>query len=103
MTYKDDFGDRMKLYESAESSRKLDPKFPIVARIDGRSFSKFTKKMQRPYDQRMSDAMVDTTAFLVQETHALLGYTQRTRFHLYGRGLKISTTHQSCLMVRFKS
>lgn len=83
---KDPMGSRMKLYESVETSRKLDPKFPIYARIDGRSFSKFTKKMQRPFDQRMSDAMVDTTAFLVQETHALLGYTQSDEISLVWQG-----------------
>lgn len=73
---KDSFGDRMKLYEMAESGRRLMPLLPIIARIDGRSFSKFTRGLNRPYDERLSKLMVATTKFLVQETEAQCGYTQ---------------------------
>lgn len=72
----DDFGDRMKMYEMAEAGRKLMPLLPVIARIDGRSFSKFTKGLERPYDVRLSKLMVATTKFLVQETNANCGYTQ---------------------------
>lgn len=72
----DDFGDRMKLYEMAEAGRKFMPLLPVIARIDGRSFSKFTKGLERPYDIRLSKLMVATTKFLVQETNANCGYTQ---------------------------
>lgn len=58
MTSKDSFGDRMKMYEGAEAQRKFLPGLPIVARLDGRGFSRFTKGLNRPYDQRMIDAMV---------------------------------------------
>lgn len=69
-------GDRMKMYESAEAGRVFMPMIPIVARMDGRSFSSFTKGMARPYDSRMSEAMIKTTEHLVRETNALMGYTQ---------------------------
>lgn len=72
----DDFGDRMKLYEMAEAGRRFMPMLPIIARIDGRSFSKFTKGLERPYDVRLSDLMLNTTKFLVKETNACCGYTQ---------------------------
>ncbi len=72
----DSFGDRMKAYEMAEAGRMLMPLLPCIARIDGRSFSTFTKAMDRPYDKRLSDLMVATTTFLVQETNACTGYTQ---------------------------
>lgn len=72
----DPLGDRIKAYETIETSGRFIPTIPICARIDGRSFSKFTKGMDRPYDQRMSDAMIRTASMLVDHTHALIGYTQ---------------------------
>ena len=51
------FGDRMKAYEAVETDRILDASLPIYARIDGRSFSAFTRGMQRPFDERMTGAM----------------------------------------------
>jgi len=78
----DDLGDRMKGYEVAETSRRLDPHKPIYARIDGRSFSRFTRGMERPFDLRMTSAMIETTRYLVDETHARLGYTQSDEISL---------------------
>jgi tRNA(His) guanylyltransferase len=72
----DKFGDRMKMYESFETGRKFLPTLPVVARIDGRSFSKFTKGLERPYDTKMSMAMIETTRRLVEATNAKVGYTQ---------------------------
>lgn len=82
MRSKDDFGNRMKTYEAIETGRKLDPILPIYARIDGRSFSRFTRDMDRPFDARMIHAMVETTKHLVQETHARMGYTQSDEISL---------------------
>lgn len=79
---KDDFGNRMKAYEAVETARKLDPAQPIYARIDGRSFSRFTSGMDRPFDARMTAAMVETTKHLVHETHARIGYTQSDEISL---------------------
>ncbi len=78
----DEFGDRMKMYESAEAGRKLIPLLPIVARLDGRSFSNFTRGLKRPYDRRMSGLMAATTVHLVEETNALVGYTQSDEISL---------------------
>jgi len=78
----DDFGNRMKLYEGEEAKRKLMPLLPVCARLDGKGFSKFTKGLRRPYDQRLSDIMVETTKILVQETNALIGYTQSDEISL---------------------
>jgi tRNA(His) guanylyltransferase len=72
----DHLGDRMKLYESAESGRRFMPLLPIIARVDGRCFSAFTQGMERPYDSTMTDMMIATTAALVSETNACIGYTQ---------------------------
>lgn len=73
---KDDLGDRMKLYESAEAGRRLMPLLPVMARIDGRAFHSFTRGMDRPFDAAFAQAMLDTTLALVRETGACMGYTQ---------------------------
>lgn len=76
------FGDRMKLLEQAEAGRKFMPLLPILARIDGRSFSKFTRGLKRPYDERLSDHMVSVTKQLVEATGASVGYTQSDEISL---------------------
>jgi tRNA(His) 5'-end guanylyltransferase len=78
----DDLGDRMKEYERVETSRRLDPTLPIYARVDGRSFSRFTRGMQRPFDPAMTAAMIETTRYLVETTHARIGYTQSDEISL---------------------
>lgn len=80
--YADEFGDRMKGYEGVETERRLDPNLPVYARIDGRSFSKFTTQMIRPYDYRMSGSMMNTTSYLVEKTNAKIGYTQSDEISL---------------------
>jgi tRNA(His) guanylyltransferase len=57
----DAMGDRMKDYEGREAKRKFLPMLPVIARIDGRTFSKFTKPFDKPFDERLSDAMRETT------------------------------------------
>lgn len=73
---RDALGDRMKEYEGRESSRRLYSDLPIIARIDGRSFSKFTRPFDKPFDSSVTDAMDCATSRLVEKTHALVGYTQ---------------------------
>ena len=77
-----DLGDRIKVYEAQETSRRFLPMLPIYARIDGRSFSRFTSGMKRPYDETMSWAMIKVAKILVKETHALIGYTQSDEISL---------------------
>ena len=82
---KDDLGDRMKEYEGAFAKRRLDPLMPTIARIDGRTFSKFTKGFQKPFDKLITDAMNDTTKALVHKTHADIGYVQSDEITLIWR------------------
>lgn len=72
----DALGDRMKLYESAEAGRKFMPLLPILARVDGRAFHSFTQGMARPFEPRLSQAMIDTAAWLASESNACMAYTQ---------------------------
>ena len=63
----------MKTYEPDERLMRY---LPVIIRLDGKNFSKFTKGMNRPFDDRMRDAMVMATKHLVDETNAVIGYTQ---------------------------
>lgn len=77
-----DLGDRMKAYEAHEAGRRFIPRLPIYARIDGRNFSRFTRHMDRPYDEKMVVTMIETTRRLVEETEAIAGYTQSDEISL---------------------
>jgi len=79
---RDDLGDRMKAYERQETGRLFLPMLPVYARIDGKGFSRLTKGMDKPFDARMSAAMVETTKYLVDKTHAVIGYTQSDEISL---------------------
>jgi tRNA(His) guanylyltransferase len=72
----DSLGDRMKAYEKQYTSEKFRKDQPLVLRFDGRSFSKFTKSFDRPFDQRITDAMVAASKALISETNAKVVYTQ---------------------------
>lgn len=78
----DNLGDRMKAYEERETERRLIPMLPSYARIDGRCFSQFTRGMERPYDVRLSRAMIEVTKHLVDRLHARIGYTQSDEISL---------------------
>lgn len=79
---KDELGDRMKEYEGVEAQARFMPLLPIIARLDGRSFSKFTKGMERPFDANFSHCMIQTTKYLVEHTGASIGYTQSDEISL---------------------
>ena len=72
----------MKEYEYQEAGRRFLPLLPICARIDGKCFSRFTQGLSRPYDQRLSSLMCETTTYLVKETQACIGYTQSDEINL---------------------
>lgn len=78
----DALGDRMKAYERLETGHRFVPLLPVYARIDGRGFSRFTKGFERPFDARFREAMLDTTRWLVEQTHARVGYTQSDEISL---------------------
>jgi tRNA(His) guanylyltransferase len=78
---KTNLGDRIKSYEADNESR-LPSSLPIVVRLDGRSFSKFTKGMKRPFDNKFRQAMIEVTKYLIENTHAKIGYTQSDEISL---------------------
>jgi tRNA(His) guanylyltransferase len=75
-------GQRMKAYEKQETDRTFLPLLPIYARIDGRSFHSFARGMDKPYDKKLMWAMVETMKYLVEKTHACIGYTQSDEISL---------------------
>ena len=78
----DTLDDRMKMYENIEAKIILIPKLPICIRLDGRGFSKFTKGMIRPFDKNFTDSMIETMKFLIEETDAIIGYTESDEISL---------------------
>lgn len=108
----DELGDRMKSYERSTETR-LDPSLPIIARIDGRSFSTFTRGCVKPFDDRLSNAMRATASYLVEQTHARIGFVQSDEITLIwqnieggsimfdGRVLKLASVLASMAGVKF--
>jgi len=54
MADNDSLGDRMKELEAHETARCFLPGLPVYVRCDGKTFSKFTKGMRRPFDERVN-------------------------------------------------
>ena len=77
MTTSDAMGDRMKRYEQRGLSLShVLPGEVMIARLDGRGFSRFTKGMKRPYDKDMTQAMVKTAMDLFDEFSPNIAYVQ---------------------------
>jgi len=58
---KDDLGDKIKSCFEDALRIQLPRRTHVVIRIDGRRFHTFTKRLERPYDRRLADAL-DTAA-----------------------------------------
>jgi tRNA(His) guanylyltransferase len=85
----DELDQRMRVYETVRDQSAL-PGVYLVARIDGRSFTRLTKDtmdFKRPFDERFRDAMVATVEHLMScGFRVLYGYTQSDEISLlFGR------------------
>lgn len=89
----DVFGDKVKSFESASAKVLLNEDEPICVRLDGKAFHTFTKGLKRPYDKRLSDAMIETMNYLVEKTDARIGYTQSDEITLVY--FKVATHQQT--------
>jgi tRNA(His) 5'-end guanylyltransferase len=69
-------GDWCKWLEKNFSNEIMIPTLPVIIRLDGNNFHNWTKGLERPFDRKLVQLMSDTTKFLVQETNAIVGYTQ---------------------------
>jgi tRNA(His) guanylyltransferase len=81
----DELDKRMRVFETAHDYCVL-PGIHMVARIDGRNFTRLTKEthpFEAPFDERMRDYMVDTTRHLMQCGFRIVyGYTQSDEISL---------------------
>ncbi|CAK5268449.1 unnamed protein product [Mycena citricolor] len=103
-------GTRMKSYE-AVTDQLLASDQPAIIRIDGHGFSKFTHGFEKPFDERIHQAMARTSAdLLTQFPDVSLVYTQSDEITLIlptparsfnGRVTKLATLAASYTSVRF--
>lgn len=82
----DDFDKQMRVYEES-LDQCIIPDIYIVARLDGRSFTRLTKdvcKFEAPFDPVFRDLMVNTTKYLMEESgfQILYGFTQSDEISL---------------------
>ena len=72
----DTLGDRQKDYEKA-FDYTLIRRTPIVVRVDGRSFHRVCRKLRKPYEPLLLEAMADTMFYVVSEmAGAVFAYQQ---------------------------
>ncbi|MGN6367319.1 MAG: tRNA(His) guanylyltransferase Thg1 family protein [Phycisphaerae bacterium] len=74
----DDLDTQMRAFETTNDLCVL-PGIYMVARIDGRSFTRLTKEVHKfdaPFDVRFRDLMLDTVEYLMTEFQPIYGYTQ---------------------------
>lgn len=69
-------GDWCKWLEKNFSPDVMIPTLPVIIRLDGSNFHNWTKGLNRPFDERLSNLMIDTAKFLTQETNAVVSYVQ---------------------------
>lgn len=69
-------GDRMKTYEAITTERKLIEQLPIYGRIDMRAGHSFCRNLNKPFDLDYVNAMKTATAYVVEETGAVVASTQ---------------------------
>lgn len=68
-------GDRMKQYEK-KFRTFISKKENIIIRLDGHHFSKFTKGFRKPFDEILTQTMIDVTKDLFNEFSCSFAYTQ---------------------------
>lgn len=104
--------ERMKQYEASfDFTLPLDS--PVLLRLDGHGFSRFTSHFCRPFDQRIHDAMISTSADLLQFfPQATVAYTQSDEITLVfpsgvqsfnERVQKLSSLSASYCSIRFNA
>ncbi len=83
--------------------------YPVI-RVDGHKFSTFTKQFDKPFDKRVTDAMIAATKAIVDNFQGIIGYTQSDEITLvlpkhsemFGRQCqKLASLAASCAAVHF--
>jgi tRNA(His) 5'-end guanylyltransferase len=66
-----------------EASFEARLKDHIVLRVDGKNFSKWTRKMEKPFDMRFVKTMQETTRFVMDYIGAQTAYTQSDEINFF--------------------
>jgi tRNA(His) 5'-end guanylyltransferase len=85
-------GDWCKWLEKNFSPEIMIPNLPVIIRIDGNNFHNYCKGLNKPFDENLSNLIIYTFKFLVQETNAVVGFTQSDELTLilYSSDIKSS-------------
>lgn len=76
-----DLGDRMKAYEETYR-QKLTARMPAVIRLDGKAFHTLTRKCEKPFDEKLNQALRDAVVALLEEVPARIAYMQSDEISL---------------------
>jgi tRNA(His) guanylyltransferase len=112
-----ELSDRMKLYETIGAGQMLMPNLPALVRLDGKAFHSWTRGLRRPYDERLQDLFDAVTRFLVEESNAVIGYTQsdeitlvlwnygkpESQIYFDGRAAKLTSVLASMATAKFNA
>ena len=81
----DDFDKKMRRYEES-IEQIIDKEYFIVARLDGKGFTKLTKEnstLKRPFDIKFRDCMINTIKHLMQSEFPIIyAYTESDEISL---------------------
>jgi tRNA(His) 5'-end guanylyltransferase len=72
----DTLGDRLKQMERGSVGQAVASDGWVMARLDGRSFSKRTKHLAKPFDVRLHVAMIAAARFVMEDMDALCAFQQ---------------------------
>lgn len=75
-------GERIKAYEKIETSQKYPLGSCLYVRLDGRSFSKLTKDLDKPFHMPFNALMKVVAGLLLSEFNAVVTYTQSDEISL---------------------
>lgn len=76
-----DLHKRMKQYEACYKTI-ITPRSYVIIRLDGKNFSKYTSKLEKPFDEDFSTAMDATAMALCEYFNAKFAYTQSDEISL---------------------
>lgn len=82
LPFNESVGDRMKKYENALCTTKVDFSKPFVVRIDGHNFRIFTRGLKKPYDYNLHQVFVNVCEMLIKEFNAHTVYTHSDEISL---------------------
>jgi tRNA(His) 5'-end guanylyltransferase len=72
----DSLGDQIKALEAQWEGPRLDPNLPFVIRVDGHTFSKYTRPFTKPCDDRLVQAIVGAAGDVIEEFNARTAFVE---------------------------